>query len=129
MKLKKNLITVILTSGLGISGTGCSQDSPYHFSGMIGEEYVRSYETGLNGICINVLKENGDEIKFCDTHSNFKLNYITTTVDNVTTKYTMDSTDPFLSDVDETAQKAFETYLKKITEIKTAPLFDRKYEP
>ncbi len=124
MTVRKTLTSIILAGALALGGAGCSNNPEYHFNGKIGEEQVKFYEVDLGGNhnILEVVKADGSKVKYRDLNDDFKLEYVQITVGDNTTKYNASSTNPVVKGIVEKAQKEFDDYLAKITEIQTAPL-------
>jgi len=124
MTVRKTLTSIVLAGALALGGAGCSNNPEYHFNGKIGEEQVKFYEEDLGGDdnILEVVKADGSKVKYGDLNDDFKLEYVQITVGDNTTKYNASSTNPVVKGIVEKAQKEFDNYLTKITDIQTAPL-------
>jgi len=123
MTVRKTLTSIVLAGALALGGAGCSNNPEYHFNGKIGEEQVKFYEEDAgNDNILEVVKTDGSKVKYGDLNDDFKLEYVQITVGDNTTKYNASSTNPVVKGIVEKAQKEFDDYLTKITEIQTAPL-------
>lgn len=123
MTVRKSLTNIILAGALALGGTGCSNNPEFHFNGKIGEEQVKFYEILFGEVNIlKVVKADGSKVKYADFNDDFKLEYVKITVGDNTTKYNADSKNPVVTGIVEKAQKEFDAYLTKITEIQTVPL-------
>ena len=123
MTIRKTLTSIVLAGALALGGAGCSNNPEYHFNGKIGEEQVKFYEGDFgNDNFLEVVKTDGSKVVYGDIDDDFKLDYVKITVGDNTTKYNASSSNPIVSGIVEKAQKEFDDYLTKITDIQTAPL-------
>ena len=123
MSVRKTLTSIVLAGALTLGGTGCESDSPeYLFNGRIGEDQVKFYENGLNDNFLEVVRADGSKVKYFDENNDYKLDFVQITVGENTTEYKASSKNPVVIGIVEKAQKQFDTYLTRITEIQTAPL-------
>lgn len=104
--------------------TGCTDNNlEYHFNGKIGEDAVKFYELDLGATnVLEVVKANGDKVKYLDYRNDFKIDCVALTVGDNTTEYHSTSSNPLAVNIVEKAQKEFDAYLARITAIQTAPL-------
>lgn len=126
-KMKKTLTGIVVAGMVALGAAGCNVTHPeYSFNGMIGEEQVCFYETNAGRTnTLVVVRENGNKIEFVDdVGDDLKLEYVSITVGGNKSTYSIDSKNPKIVDVVEKAQKEFESYLSKIMEIQTAPLYN-----
>ncbi|MFH1326707.1 MAG: hypothetical protein ABIH59_01105 [archaeon] len=125
MTVRKTLTSIVLAGALALGGAGCGRNPEYDFKGKIGNEYVESFETLPNGFTylsnLKVKKEDGSKILYF-SGDDFKLDYVEVTVGENTTRYEANSKNPIYKEIIQKAQKEFDDYLSKITEIQTAPL-------
>jgi|SRR3989344_2981753 len=123
MTVRKTLTSIVLAGALALGGAGCSNNPEYHFNGKIGEEQVKFYEKDLaNDNFLEVVKADGSKVKYGDFDDDFRLDHVQITVGDNTTKYNANSTNPMAKGIVKKAQKEFDDYLTKITDIQTAPL-------
>jgi len=124
MTIRKTLTSIVLAGALALGGAGCSNNPEYHFNGKIGEEQVK-FSEGKGKAYSNILevvKADGSKIRYADLDDDFKLDYVQITVGDNTTIYNAGSSNPVVTGIVEKAQKEFDDYLTKITDIQTAPL-------
>ncbi|MBT4165722.1 hypothetical protein HOE04_01650 [archaeon] len=124
MKFKRNLRKLALTGALVLGITGCSSNHlEYHFKGEIEGEEINCSSTDSGYTFLKTTKEDGNIISY-RSGKDLTLEYIEITVEENTTRYSADSSNPVCKEILEKAQLKFDSYLEKITEIQTAPLND-----
>ncbi len=123
MTFGRTLTKIALAGTLFLGESGCNATPEYHFNGKIGEEQIKFYESGWTRANVLVVrKTDGSEVRYEDFGKDFKLDCVEITVGDNTTEYNSDSKNPAVLDVIKKAQKQFDDYLTKITEVQTAPL-------
>ncbi|MDP2673160.1 MAG: hypothetical protein Q8O84_05085 [Nanoarchaeota archaeon] len=123
MTIRKNLTNIVLAGALALGVAGCGNNPEYHFNGKIGEKQVKFYEKIAGGINIlEVVEADRSKSKYIDSNNDFKLDCVEITVGDNITEYYAASENPVVLEILEKAQKEFDAYLTKITDIQTAPL-------
>ena len=123
--MKKTLKSIVLTGALSLSEYGCLKNPEYSFYGNIGEEQVRFHEESIlvsSLSFLDVIKRDGGIVRYWDYGSDLVLDSVQVRVGNNTTKYSANSSNPVAKEIVQKAQKEFDSYLTKITEIQTVPL-------
>jgi len=123
MTIKKTLGIIALASTIGLAG--CANNPEYTFNGKIGEEQVKFYEEEFGEYNIlKVVKADGSIIRYVDnTKNDLKIEYVEIKVGDNTTQYYLTSKNPIAAGIAQKAQEKFDSYLEKIMEIQTAPLY------
>lgn len=127
--MKNRLLPCVLTGvGLvsGLVGCDFGDNGEYHFNGKIGEEQVHFYESrdGIENY-LEVVKADGSIVKYGDTSGNdLKIEYFEIIVGDKRTWYNASFESPGMEEIVQGAHEEFDEYLKKITDIETAPLYE-----
>ncbi|MBI5398785.1 hypothetical protein HZB03_04945 [Candidatus Woesearchaeota archaeon] len=127
----KTLSTILLGSVLSLGNNSCRSNRhlEYHFEGKIEGDSVEFYETGAGDNVLLVTFQNGNRITYIDYDNDMEVDHVKVRVGTNTTeyyKYNRKNPDPVSVETLKMAQQQFDAYLKKITEIQTAPLQQKK---
>ena len=134
MNIKNGICGLILTTSLITGGCESNRHPEYNgFNGKIGEAVVEFKTREGFWIDENTLTakfSDGTTITYIDYPKNnqpdeLKIDRVIITKNDITTKYSVHSSNPSIQEKIKIAQNNFDEYLKKIIEIQTSALYKK----
>jgi hypothetical protein len=110
----KNFLKAIIL-GTSLVSVSCGFEHLYDYNGKIGNESIRTFNSGFTIFDLYVTKEDGRKIDYHDWIMNKKLDSVTITKNEKSITY---ENDEIGKEALKVAQKQYEYYLEKILEAK-----------